>query len=101
MAKGKILIVEDDRDIVEMVEYNLKEEGYETLSALNGEDGFELARRQQPDLIILDIMLPIMDALYITKMLDIIMLVYMSSVEPRLAVLEYVCGEMMGQTIHG
>ena len=69
MAKGKILIVEDDRDIVEMVEYNLKEEGYETLSALNGEDGFELARRQQPDLIILDIMLPIMDGFEVCRTL--------------------------------
>jgi len=37
MSKGKILIVEDDHDIVEMVEYNMKDEGYETLSALNGE----------------------------------------------------------------
>lgn len=69
MAKSKILIVEDDRDIVEMVEYNLKEEGYETLSALNGEDGVELARRQQPDLIILDIMLPIMDGFEVCRTL--------------------------------
>jgi DNA-binding response OmpR family regulator len=43
MAKGKILIVEDDHDIVEMVEYNLQEEGYVTVSALNGEDGVRLA----------------------------------------------------------
>jgi two-component system alkaline phosphatase synthesis response regulator PhoP len=61
MAKRKILIVEDDLDIVEMVEYNLREEGYLTVSALNGEDGVNLARREQPDLIILDIMLPVMD----------------------------------------
>ena len=46
MARGKILIVEDDRDIVEMVEYNLKEEGYDTLSAFNGEDGVELAGKK-------------------------------------------------------
>lgn len=69
MAKGTVLIIEDDRDIVEMVEYNLKEEGYETLSALNGEDGVELARRQQPDLIILDIMLPIMDGFEVCRTL--------------------------------
>jgi phosphate regulon transcriptional regulator PhoB len=61
MAKGKILIVEDDRDILEMIEYNLREEGYATISALNGEDGVNLAGREQPDLIILDIMLPIID----------------------------------------
>jgi len=69
MAKGKILIVEDDRDIVEMVEYNLREQGYETLSALNGEDGVELARRQRPNLIILDIMLPIMDGFEVCRTL--------------------------------
>lgn len=39
MAKAKILIVEDDRAIVEMLEYNLQEAGYETVSALNGEEG--------------------------------------------------------------
>jgi two-component system phosphate regulon response regulator PhoB len=61
MAKGKILIVEDDRDIVEMVRYNLKEQGYETISASNGQKGVELAKSQHPDLIILDIMMPVMD----------------------------------------
>jgi len=69
MAKGKILIVEDDRDIVEMVEYNLREEGYATVSALNGEDGVNLAGREQPDIIILDIMLPIMDGFEVCRTL--------------------------------
>lgn len=69
MAKGKILIVEDDRDIVEMVEYNLQEEGYVTISALNGEDGINLARREQPDLIILDIMLPVIDGFEVCRTL--------------------------------
>ena len=61
MAKGKILIIEDDRDIVEMVEYNLKEEGFDTIAALNGPDGIKLSKREHPDLIILDIMLPVID----------------------------------------
>ena len=61
MGKGKILIVEDDPDIIEMVEYNLREEGYETIAALNGEEGVKLARSKQPNLIILDIMLPVLD----------------------------------------
>lgn len=69
MAKGKILIIEDDRDIVEMVEYNLEEEGYETLSALNGEAGLELAGRQYPDLIILDVMLPLIDGFEVCRKL--------------------------------
>ncbi len=69
MGKGKILIVEDDHDIVEMVDYNLKDEGYETLPAFNGERGVELAKRQRPDLIILDIMLPIMDGFEVCRAL--------------------------------
>lgn len=69
MARKKILIVEDDRDIVEMVEYNLQEEGYLTASALNGEDGVNLARSEQPDLIILDIMLPVMDGFEVCRAL--------------------------------
>jgi len=69
MSKGKVLIVEDDRDIAEMVEYNLKEEGYETVSAFNGEDGVRLAKKASPDLIILDIMLPIIDGFEVCRIL--------------------------------
>ena len=69
MSENKILIVEDDHDIVEMVEYNLKEEGYETISALNGEDGLRLAKKENPDLIILDIMLPIIDGFEVCRIL--------------------------------
>ena len=69
MAKRKILIIEDDRDIVEMLEYNLQEEGYETVSALNGEKGIILAGKERPDLIILDIMLPIMDGFEVCRTL--------------------------------
>jgi len=69
MSKGKILIVEDDRDIAGMVEYNLIEEGYETISAFNGEDGVRLAKKERPDLIILDIMLPIIDGFEVCKIL--------------------------------
>lgn len=69
MGKRKILIIEDDRDIVEMLEYNLKEEGYETVSALNGEQGIVLAGKERPDLIILDIMLPIIDGFEVCRTL--------------------------------
>ena len=69
MGKRKILIIEDDRDIVEMLDYNLKEEGYETLSALNGEEGIALAGKARPDLIILDIMLPIIDGFEVCRTL--------------------------------
>jgi two-component system alkaline phosphatase synthesis response regulator PhoP len=67
MSKGKILIVEDDRDIVEMIDYNLSEEGYEVISAFNGEEGVSAAKGRQPDLIILDIMLPIIDGFDVCK----------------------------------
>jgi len=69
MGKGKILIVEDDRDIAEMVEYNLTEEGYETISAPDGRTGVELAGKGRPDLIILDIMLPVMDGFEVCRAL--------------------------------
>ena len=69
MGKRKILIIEDDRDIVEMLDYNLKEEGYETISALNGEQGIALAGKERPDLIILDIMLPIIDGFEVCRIL--------------------------------
>ena len=69
MGKGKILIVEDDHDIVDMVDYNLKEHGYETVSAFNGKKGIESAEKEQPDLIILDIMLPVIDGFEVCKIL--------------------------------
>ena len=69
MSNRKILIVEDDRDIVEMITYNLKADGYEVLSAFTGKDGVALARRERPDLIILDIMLPVMDGFEVCRVL--------------------------------
>jgi two-component system alkaline phosphatase synthesis response regulator PhoP len=69
MEKGKILIVEDDHDIVEMVKYNLKEQGYVTVSAFNGKQGIKLAEKEQPDLIILDIMLPVVDGFEVCRTL--------------------------------
>jgi len=69
MGKRKVLIIEDDRDIVEMLEYHLQEAGYETVSALNGQDGIAMATKQQPDLIILDIMLPIVDGFEVCRTL--------------------------------
>jgi len=59
--QNKILIVEDERAIVEILKFNLKREGYETLEALDGETGLELAKTQDPDLVLLDVMLPRMN----------------------------------------
>ncbi|MFN0289953.1 response regulator transcription factor [Pedobacter helvus] len=62
-AKQKILIVDDEPDILELIEYNLKKEGYQVYLANNGQDGINVAKKVQPDLIILDIMMPKMDGI--------------------------------------
>jgi two-component system, OmpR family, alkaline phosphatase synthesis response regulator PhoP len=54
----KILIADDEPDILEIVQYNLQNEGYEVTTAKNGNEAIELAKRFNPDLIILDIMMP-------------------------------------------
>ena len=59
--KKKILIVEDERAIVEILKFNLAREGYETLEALDGEAGLQLGLTGDPDLILLDVMLPEMN----------------------------------------
>jgi len=68
-VKEKILIVEDDKDIVKMLEYNLKKDGFKVIAACDGEDALDLALRQYPDLILLDLMLPGMDGLEVCKTL--------------------------------
>lgn len=57
----KILIVDDEDDILEFVSYNLRKEGYQVLTASNGNDAINVAKEQIPHLIILDIMMPGMD----------------------------------------
>ena len=68
MAKT-VLIVEDERAIVEILKFNLKREGYETLEALDGQTGLQLAQTEDPDLILLDVMLPKMNGFDICKTL--------------------------------
>jgi DNA-binding response OmpR family regulator len=58
MAKPRILIVDDEPDIVETVRFSLEQEGFEVSTAADGEQGLESARRLQPDLIVLDVMMP-------------------------------------------
>lgn len=62
-AKYKILAVDDEPDILEIIGYNLSKEGYEVLTANNGADAIRIAKEQRPDLIILDIMMPKMDGI--------------------------------------
>jgi two-component system, OmpR family, alkaline phosphatase synthesis response regulator PhoP len=59
----KILLIDDESDIVEFISYNLKHVGFEVFSASNGPSGIELAKKHKPDLILLDVMMPQMDGI--------------------------------------
>lgn len=59
----KILLVDDEPDILEFMEYNLKKEGYNVLLGKNGTEAVAIAKKEKPDLIILDIMMPVMDGI--------------------------------------
>jgi two-component system alkaline phosphatase synthesis response regulator PhoP len=62
-SKAKILLVDDEPDILEIVEYNLKNEGYKVYTASSGIEGVSLAKEVKPDLILLDVMMPEMDGI--------------------------------------
>jgi len=68
-AKHKILIVDDEPDIRELIEYNLKKEGYQVFTASNGQEAVAEAKRVLPNLIILDIMMPKMDGIEACRIL--------------------------------
>jgi len=55
---GRVLVVEDERDVAELIRYNLVSEGYEVVMATNGTDALRLARESRPDVVLLDIMVP-------------------------------------------
>ncbi|MDD5730997.1 MAG: response regulator [Candidatus Omnitrophica bacterium] len=67
--KEKILIVDDEKDIVKMLDYNLKKEGFRTVFAYDGEEALNAANKERPGLIILDLMLPGIDGLEVCKTL--------------------------------
>ncbi len=67
MSKKKIVVVEDEPDILEVLSYNLKREGFDVSVALDGVKGLELVKKVEPDLVILDLMLPGMDGLEICR----------------------------------
>ena len=69
MIKPLILAIDDEKDILSLLRYNLEKEGYQVLSAATGETGLELARNKKPALILLDLMLPGIDGLEVCKLL--------------------------------
>src|SRR5262245_33098359 len=69
MPKTKVLVIEDDRSLVEVLTYNLKAAGYEVLVATDGQDGLLKAQTKSPDLVVLDLMLPVVDGLDVCRRL--------------------------------
>ncbi len=61
MAKGKVLVVDDEVYIVHILDFSLRMEGYEVVTALDGEQALEKVKSERPDLIVLDIMMPKLD----------------------------------------
>jgi len=63
LSKQTILVVDDEQDLLDLIEYNLKKEGFVVIKAENGLEGIKAAKEHKPDLILLDIMMPKMDGL--------------------------------------
>lgn len=63
MSKQTILVVDDEHDLLDLIEYNLQKEGFNVLRADNGHDGIEMAKEYKPTLVLLDIMMPQMDGI--------------------------------------
>jgi len=69
MPKQKLLIIEDERSLVEVLVYNLKQAGFDVLASTDGQDGLRQAQLHLPDLILLDLMLPVLDGLEVCRQL--------------------------------
>ncbi len=69
MKREKIVVIEDEPDIREVIEYNLTREGYRVRSTRDGEDGLRLVREEAPDVVLLDLMLPALDGIDVCRQL--------------------------------
>ena len=69
MSKKKLLIIEDDRSLANVVEYNFANSGYEVFCARDGQDGINQARNRMPDVILLDLMIPVIDGIEVCRQL--------------------------------
>jgi DNA-binding response OmpR family regulator len=69
MAKKKILVIEDKRDLVDTIKFRLEANNYAIITAYDGQEGLKKAREEKPDLILLDLMLPKIDGYKVCRML--------------------------------
>ena len=69
MARGNVLIIDDEKDLIELVRYNLEKEGYRVTSACDGESGLATAFQVMPDIVLIDLMLPGIDGLEVCQRL--------------------------------
>ncbi len=69
MGMSKVLVIEDDRSLSDVLQYNLRQAGYEVLVAFDGQDGLAQAQVKSPDVVILDLMLPIIDGIEVCRRL--------------------------------
>lgn len=94
MADAKILVVDDDKKTVDLIQLYLEKDGYRVLAAYDGRQALELARQKRPDLIVLDLMLPAVDGLDVCRILrgeskvPIIMLTARTTEEDKLLSLD-------------
>jgi two-component system alkaline phosphatase synthesis response regulator PhoP len=97
MSKGIVLVIDDEKDLIELVRYNLENEGFSVISAVDGESGLLLAANKKPDVVVVDLMLPGIDGFEVcrclraesaTSRLPIIMLTAKTSDSDRIVGLE-------------
>jgi two-component system phosphate regulon response regulator PhoB len=69
MKKGTILVIDDEKDLIELVRYNLEKEGFDVIAATDGQAGLEVVKKHRPDLVILDLMMPGVDGLQVCQRL--------------------------------
>ncbi|HUW71018.1 MAG TPA: response regulator [bacterium] len=86
----KVLIVEDNQDNLKLISYALRRAGYALVTATSGEDGLELAHAEQPDLILMDINLPVIDGLETTRRIR------QSDIDGRLPIIAITSFAMVG-----
>ncbi|HSZ55771.1 MAG TPA: response regulator transcription factor [Tepidisphaeraceae bacterium] len=69
MKKGTILVIDDEKDLIELVRYNLEKEGFDVIAATDGQSGLEVVKKHRPDLVVLDLMMPGLDGLAVCQQL--------------------------------